>query len=114
MSETTNASGTTADHIRFTATSSEFGCSEDGGEDYMQVIARFSRNFVRRQIGRRRPKSWPTSYTISAQEATLPQQKRDPHLDEPAKRGAEPRLSDLLHEAELLVRLFPNLRDSLD
>jgi hypothetical protein len=31
-----------------------------------------------------------------------------------AKRGAEARLQDLLHEAKLLVELFPHLRDSFD
>ena len=31
-----------------------------------------------------------------------------------AKRGAEARLQDLLHEARLLVDLFPHLRDSFD
>jgi hypothetical protein len=31
-----------------------------------------------------------------------------------AKRGAEARLQDLLHEAQMLIELFPHLRDSFD
>jgi hypothetical protein len=31
-----------------------------------------------------------------------------------AKRGAEARLQDLLHEAQMLMELFPYLRDSFD
>ena len=31
-----------------------------------------------------------------------------------AKRGAEARLQDLKHEAEMLIELFPHLRDSFD
>lgn len=31
-----------------------------------------------------------------------------------AKRGAEARLQDLRHEAEMLMELFPHLRDSFD
>src|SRR5439155_26376293 len=31
-----------------------------------------------------------------------------------AKRGAEARLQDLIHEAKMLVELFPHLRDSFD
>jgi hypothetical protein len=44
----------------------------------------------------------------------LPRRKRDHHLYQLAKRGAEARLSDLVHEAKLLVGLFPHLRDSFD
>ena len=36
------------------------------------------------------------------------------HILELAKRGAEARLQDLIHEAKLLVQLFPHLRDSFD
>lgn len=31
-----------------------------------------------------------------------------------AKRGAEARLQDLKHEAEMLIEVFPHLRDSFD
>jgi len=44
----------------------------------------------------------------------LPRPKKDPHLYELAKRGAEARLQDLIHEAKLLIALFPHLRDSFD
>src|ERR1700752_4516518 len=37
-----------------------------------------------------------------------------PHMLDLAKRGAEARLQDLIHEAEMLVKLFPHLRDSFD
>lgn len=36
------------------------------------------------------------------------------HILELAKRGAQARLLDLMHEAKLLVELFPHLRDSFD
>ena len=36
------------------------------------------------------------------------------HLYELAKRGAEVQFQELLHEAKLLVDLFPHLRDSVD
>jgi hypothetical protein len=36
------------------------------------------------------------------------------HLFQLAKRGAEARLEDLIHEAKLLTNLFPHLRDSFD
>jgi hypothetical protein len=35
-------------------------------------------------------------------------------LLELAKRGAEIQFQDLLHEAEMLIDLFPHLRDSFD
>src|SRR5262249_60695083 len=35
-------------------------------------------------------------------------------LLELAKRGAEVRLQDLIHEAQMLIELFPHLRDSFD
>jgi hypothetical protein len=41
-------------------------------------------------------------------------QKHDPHLYELAKRGAEARLGDIIHEAKLLIGLFPHLSDSFD
>ena len=44
----------------------------------------------------------------------MPRPKNDPHLYELAKRGAEARLQDLMHEARLLIGLFPHLRDSFD
>jgi hypothetical protein len=40
--------------------------------------------------------------------------KHSSHILDLAKRGAEARLSDLVHEAKLLVQLFPHLRDSFD
>ena len=44
----------------------------------------------------------------------MPKRKQHPHLYELAKRGAEARLQDLVHELKLLVELFPHLRDSFD
>ena len=44
----------------------------------------------------------------------MPRTKRDAHLYELAKIGAQARLSDLRQEARLLVDLFPHLRDSVD
>jgi hypothetical protein len=41
-------------------------------------------------------------------------QKHDAHLYELAKRGAEARLRDIIHEAKLLIGLFPHLSDSFD
>lgn len=38
----------------------------------------------------------------------------DVHLYELAKRGAEARLRDIIHEAKLLIGLFPHLSDSFD
>ena len=40
--------------------------------------------------------------------------KQSPRILELAKREAEARFQDLLHEAKLLVELFPHLRDSFD
>jgi len=40
--------------------------------------------------------------------------KQPPRILELAKRGAEARFQDLIHEARLLVDLFPHLRDSFD
>jgi hypothetical protein len=36
------------------------------------------------------------------------------HLMELAKQGARARLEDLLHEAQMLLELFPHLGDSID
>lgn len=44
----------------------------------------------------------------------MPRPKRDAQLYELAKRGAEARLHDLVHEARILLDLFPHLRDSFD
>ena len=44
----------------------------------------------------------------------MPRPKRDAHLFEFAKRGAEVRLRELVDEAKNLVGLFPHLRDSFD
>ena len=40
--------------------------------------------------------------------------KKDAHLYELAKLGAQAQLNDLLQEARLLIGLFPHLRDSFD
>jgi len=40
--------------------------------------------------------------------------KQNERLTELAKRGAEAQLNDLLHEIDMLVELFPHLRDSFD
>ena len=44
----------------------------------------------------------------------MPRTKKDSHLYELAKRGAEASLQDMLQEAKLIVGLFPHLRDSFD
>ena len=44
----------------------------------------------------------------------MPRTKKDAHLYELAKRGAQAQLGDLLQEIRLLVGLFPHLRDSID
>jgi hypothetical protein len=44
----------------------------------------------------------------------VPKATPHPHLYELAKRGAEIQLRELLHEARLLIGLFPHLRDSFD
>jgi len=44
----------------------------------------------------------------------LPKRTQKTHLYELAKRGAEIQLQELRHEAELLVDLFPHLRDLMD
>ena len=44
----------------------------------------------------------------------MPRQKKNPHLHELAKRGAEVRLRELLDELKFLVSSFPALRDSFD
>ena len=40
--------------------------------------------------------------------------KQHSQLYELAKLGAQARLQDLIHEAKLLIDLFPHLRDSID
>jgi hypothetical protein len=44
----------------------------------------------------------------------MPRPKRDAHLYELAKRGAEVRLRELVQEAKNVIELFPHLRDSYD
>lgn len=44
----------------------------------------------------------------------MPKHTKEAHLYEFAKRGAEARLSELVKEVKLLVRLFPHLRDSFE
>jgi hypothetical protein len=40
--------------------------------------------------------------------------KRSSHMLDRAKREAEARLRDVLHEAQLLLLAFPHLRDAFD
>jgi len=40
--------------------------------------------------------------------------KQSSHILDRAKRGAEARLQDLVHEARLLLLAFPHLRDAFD
>jgi len=40
--------------------------------------------------------------------------KHSAHILDLAKRGAAHQLRDLLHEAQMLLELFPDLRDSFD
>ena len=40
--------------------------------------------------------------------------KHSTHILDLAKRGAEARLQDLVHEAKILIDLFPHLKDSFD
>jgi hypothetical protein len=44
----------------------------------------------------------------------MPKQKRDAHLYELAKRGAEVRFLELVQEVKYLLDLFPHVRDSVD
>ena len=44
----------------------------------------------------------------------MPRRKRNAHLYELAKLGAEVRLRELVQEAKNLIGLFPHLRDSFD
>jgi hypothetical protein len=44
----------------------------------------------------------------------MPTRLTDAHLRELAKRGARARLAELAHEAQMLLNLFPHLRDSFD
>ena len=44
----------------------------------------------------------------------MPRHKRDAHLYEFAKRGAEVRFRELVQEVKYLVELFPHVRDSFD
>ena len=44
----------------------------------------------------------------------LPQKKHDPRLLELARRGAQAQLNDLVHEIEMLLELFPHLRDTFN
>lgn len=43
-----------------------------------------------------------------------PRPKKNEHLLELARHGAQARLSDLLHEIRLLVAMFPHLKDTFD
>jgi hypothetical protein len=51
---------------------------------------------------------------LFVEEDRLPKQKRDHHLFEFAKRGAEFRLRELVDELRMLTSAFPHLRDSFD
>ena len=44
----------------------------------------------------------------------MPKRTKKSNLYELAKRGAEVQFRELLHEAKLLIGLFPHLRDSVD
>jgi hypothetical protein len=44
----------------------------------------------------------------------MPRSKRNAHLLELARRGAEVRLRELVQEARNVIGLFPHLRDSYD
>jgi hypothetical protein len=44
----------------------------------------------------------------------MPRRTPSPRLYELAKRGAEVQFRDLVHEAKLLIDLFPHLRDAYD
>ena len=44
----------------------------------------------------------------------MPRPKKDAHLYELAKLGAEARFRDLVQEGKHLINLFPHLRDSYD
>jgi hypothetical protein len=44
----------------------------------------------------------------------MPRRKHDKRVYELAKRGAEVQFRDLLHEAKILVDLFPHLHDAFD
>ena len=44
----------------------------------------------------------------------MPKRKESAHVFELAKRGAEARWQDIVHEAQMLIELFPHLRDSVD
>jgi hypothetical protein len=44
----------------------------------------------------------------------LPSARKDAHLYDLARRGAEARLGDLLHELKMLANLFPDLADRFD
>jgi hypothetical protein len=44
----------------------------------------------------------------------MQRRKHDVRVYELAKRGAEVQFRDLLHEAKLLIDLFPHLRDAFD
>ena len=44
----------------------------------------------------------------------VPKASSNSHLYELAKRGAEVQLRELLHEAKLILALFPHLRDCAD
>jgi hypothetical protein len=44
----------------------------------------------------------------------MPRRKKNAHLYELAKRGAEFRLRELVQETKYLIDLFPHLRDAFD
>jgi hypothetical protein len=44
----------------------------------------------------------------------MPRRQYDARVYELAKRGAEGQFRDLMHEAKLLIDLFPHLRDAFD
>ncbi len=44
----------------------------------------------------------------------MPRVKKNDHSCRARQRGAQARLSDLVHEIKLLVRLFPHLKDNFN
>jgi len=54
------------------------------------------------------------SHTIGDLGDQMPRRRKDAHLFELAKLGAQARLGELLQEAKNIIGLFPHLRDSFD
>jgi hypothetical protein len=89
--------------------------NNDGGRhtERPRVAERRFDSLLSNEFFRPDPVAW-SPHAIVAEEAGLPRQKRDAHLYEFAKRGAEARWRELIEEVQLLVGLFPHLRDNFD